>query len=274
VNASGRPPNWNFAKPALLRDGGNVHGRAFFTYRTNHYYHFLMDNALRLVDTMLGQTADAPPLTVIRHAGGGAIQEAFYAAAQAHWPALAVRMIGPHERVRPDEVLWSGQSATNYEWPPFDPATAAMLAALFRSAYGLPAPDRRKRLVLLSRGDAKLRRLINEEVLTEIARARGFEPFIARSDNHPDQVRLFSEARAVVAVHGAGLTNLLFATPGAEVLEIFPSNFTKSTYPWMAARLGMGYQKLIGAAGDYDQAFSVDPAAFARSLDALLAKVS
>jgi hypothetical protein len=39
----------------------------------------------------------------------------------------------------------------------------------------------------------------------------------------------------------------------------------------MAARLGMRYQKLVGGAGDYDQAFTVDPAAFAQALDALMA---
>jgi hypothetical protein len=269
VNPHGRAPNWNFAKPALLRDGGRIAGRAFFTYRTAHYYHFLMDNALRLVDAIEGGLADAP-LTVVRHDGAGMVQDAFYGAVQARWPTVTTRTLTSRERIRPDEVLWSMRFGTNHEWAPFAPARAATLAGLFRAAYGQPAPAAPGRLVFLSRGEAKLRRLTNEDDLVGLARARGFEVFVARGDNHPDQVRMFSEARAVIAVHGAGLANLLFAQPGTAVLEIFPANFTKSTFAWIAARMRMRYHKLVGGTGNYDQAFAVDPAAFAGALDALL----
>ena len=36
-----------------------------------------------------------------------------------------------------------------------------------------------------------------------------------------DQIDHFAAADAIVGLHGAGLTNLVFAKPGARVLEIF-----------------------------------------------------
>ena len=76
----------------------------------------------------------------------------------------------------------------------------------------------------------------------------------------------FTGADEIVAVHGAGLTNLLFCRPGTRVIEIFPENFVKSTYFWLARQLGLEYHYLIGGSGDYDQCFE----AGADRLDALL----
>ena len=80
----------------------------------------------------------------------------------------------------------------------------------------------------------------------------------------------FAEASHIIAVHGAGLANLIFAPKGARVLEIFPENFTKSTFAWMAARLGLDYQWIVGSKGNYDQIFSLDREIFSVALDRLL----
>ena len=59
-------------------------------------------------------------------------------------------------------------------------------------------------------------------------------------------------------MHGAGLGNLAFCRPGTQVIELFPENFTKSTYLWLSKRLGLDYSWLIGEPGDYDQAFALN----------------
>ncbi|MFK7943264.1 MAG: hypothetical protein AB8B85_10180, partial [Paracoccaceae bacterium] len=71
----------------------------------------------------------------------------------------------------------------------------------------------------------------------------------------------------VVAVHGAGLTNLLFCRPGTRVIEIFPGNFVKSPYWWLCRQLGLVHIPVTGGPGDYDQHFEVDIAAVTQALE-------
>jgi capsular polysaccharide biosynthesis protein len=70
----------------------------------------------------------------------------------------------------------------------------------------------------------------------------------------------------IIAVHGAGLANLLFARPGATVVELFPEDFVKSTYLWLCNRLGLRHIAVTGSRGSYDQDFRVDPSLFAASI--------
>src|SRR5262249_44059425 len=122
-----------------------------------------------------------------------------------------------------------------------------------------------------SRGNVKMRRLLNEAELEEIAAARGFGRFEAVSGNHAEQVARFGNADVIVSVHGAGFTNLLFARPGAAVVELFPQNCVKSSYLWLSNRLHLHHYPLLGTVGDYHQSFRVDPDRFAAKLDEVLA---
>ena len=129
-------------------------------------------------------------------------------------------------------------------------------------------------MLFFSRGDVKLRRLLNEPELAAIAARHGFQRFEAVSGNHPEQVRRFGNADVIVAVHGAGLANLLFARPATTVIELFPANFVKSTYLWLSNRLGLRHIPVVGGPGNYDQDFRVDPALFSARLDEVMSSIA
>lgn len=75
-------------------------------------------------------------------------------------------------------------------------------------------------LLFISRRDARNHALLNElEIEQELTR-RGFRTVVLSEMSFADQVRCFSRARVIVGPHGAGLTNLIFAPPGAAVVEI------------------------------------------------------
>lgn len=98
------------------------------------------------------------------------------------------------------------------------PAAVAML----RDAY-LPwgsAPRIPAERIHLSRRDAANRRLHNEERAVALASAAGFRTVTTAGMPFREQVGLFAGAEAVLAVHGAGLTNLLFCRPGSLVIEV------------------------------------------------------
>jgi capsular polysaccharide biosynthesis protein len=73
----------------------------------------------------------------------------------------------------------------------------------------------------LTRRNAQMRRIVNEaEVLPELEQF-GFETIDAAQLSFAEQVRLFSRCEALVAPHGAGLTNMIFMSPGSRVLELY-----------------------------------------------------
>ncbi len=70
---------------------------------------------------------------------------------------------------------------------------------------------------------------------------------VVRLEEHPvrEQAAMFYHARQIVSVHGAGLTNLVFAQPGARVVEIFPPDLLEPIYFQIATLFGLHYEPVI-----------------------------
>ncbi|MDB6176256.1 glycosyltransferase 61 family protein [Paracoccus sp. Z330] len=76
-----------------------------------------------------------------------------------------------------------------------------------------------KRFVI-SRRKAKRRKLIGEEKLLELLEPLGFEPFVAEDYSPMEQIAAFSQAEMIVSPHGAGMTNIMFASPNCHAIEL------------------------------------------------------
>lgn len=61
-----------------------------------------------------------------------------------------------------------------------------------------------------------------------------------------EQALILSGARKVVGVHGAAMTNLIFARPQTQVVEFLSPNDPKSLYWHLAARVGLEYHAVVG----------------------------
>jgi capsular polysaccharide biosynthesis protein len=98
----------------------------------------------------------------------------------------------------------------------------------------------------VSRSDATIRRVVNEDALVaELARC-GFERVVLRGKSLAEQIELFSSADFIVAPHGAGLTNTLFCPPGTGILEIYPPNYVNPCYWVLTQHLNLDYYCSIG----------------------------
>ncbi|XP_008654263.1 alpha-1,3-arabinosyltransferase XAT3 isoform X2 [Zea mays] len=97
-----------------------------------------------------------------------------------------------------------------------------------RAAYGLPrgdvvaaAPARRPRLLVVAR--ARTRRFVNTEEIVRGAEAVGFEAVVSEGTH---EVAPFAELAngcdAIMGVHGAGLTNMVFLPTGGVVIQVVP----------------------------------------------------
>lgn len=74
--------------------------------------------------------------------------------------------------------------------------------------------------IFISRRKAEGRRIINENDVISTLANFGFVTYVLEDMNFTDEVRLFAQAEVVVAPHGAGLTNIIFAQ-NLTVVELF-----------------------------------------------------
>lgn len=79
--------------------------------------------------------------------------------------------------------------------------------------------------VYVARFQSRRRPISNEQEVCRLVRRYGFEIIEAERLSVVEQIRLFAEVDHVVAPHGAGLANLMFARRCASVTEIFQADY-------------------------------------------------
>jgi hypothetical protein len=84
------------------------------------------------------------------------------------------------------------------------------------------SPARGTRRLYVSRRDAPKKRkwIANEPDVEALFRSRGFEVIVMRDCPFDQQVRLFREARVVAGLNGGGLTDIVFAPGGTDVIVL------------------------------------------------------
>jgi capsular polysaccharide biosynthesis protein len=105
-------------------------------------------------------------------------------------------------------------------------------------------------MIYIGRGDAPVRRLVNEDEVVRSLAPLGFQKVLLTGMSIEEQVALFAQARAIVAPHGAGLANIAFCRPGTAVVEIVSPDRLWSTYRAIAARRGLDYGFALGDQSD------------------------
>jgi hypothetical protein len=251
------PANWNEAKPKLLKRRAAPDG-AFFTLTCNgHFYHFFANDVVPLLYYLRRHGPDIGLLHIVtRPDFPPFVQDTLRAICAAH-DNVRILELDRTERLVDVPALWLSRYADTREWMPVTRAQADELGVMLAAYHQLPDAGEPDRLLFVSRGSTRLRRLENEAELMAELMEFGFEFFVPKADDHKAQIETFRSARIVVAVHGAALTNLLFCRPGTLVVELFPANHVKSTYCWLANRLGLRYRAVTGLSGDYLQGFPI-----------------
>jgi capsular polysaccharide biosynthesis protein len=138
-------------------------------------------------------------------------------------------------------------------------------ALLSAGAASLP------RRIYVSRQDASRRRIFNSEEAERVLAARGFEPVHLERLDIFDQAALFAGAEAIVAVHGAGLANLLFNDGRARLLELYPAGEPQYHFALCAAAQGCVYVPMACESRSKQRDVQVDPYELERALDLLFA---
>ena len=105
--------------------------------------------------------------------------------------------------------------------------------------------------VYISRPESAGRHVINEDEVLQALAPWGFKAYTLEQMSFADQVRLFSQAEMVVAPHGAGLANIVFAE-NLSVIELYGS-LIAPVYLVLANALGFDYGCLTSGQNESDQ---------------------
>ncbi|KAL6627549.1 hypothetical protein ACP70R_031275 [Stipagrostis hirtigluma subsp. patula] len=123
------------------------------------------------------------------------------------------------------------------------------------TSLGDGGAGRRPRLLIISRRRTRL--LLNLDAVVRAAEEVGFEAVVNESDvaNDIAQVgRLINSCDAMVGVHGAGLTNMMFLPPGATMVQIVPWGglqwMARADYGDPAEAMGLRYIQYEVAVGE------------------------
>jgi capsular polysaccharide biosynthesis protein len=149
------------------------------------------------------------------------------------------RILQWHERVFCEELLIIPPVAPtgNYR-----PSLMRLLRMRFRRHFAVTSRSKR---VYISRRDSAKRNIANEAEILPVLVRHGFECIIAEELPFAEQVRLLGSASHVVSNHGAGLTNILWMSPGSRVLELRRSGDGENNcYFSLASALELSYYYL------------------------------
>ncbi|MEE9361055.1 MAG: glycosyltransferase family 61 protein [Cellulophaga sp.] len=100
--------------------------------------------------------------------------------------------------------------------------------------------------IYISRKNAAIRRIINEDLLFAELKKLKFEMIFLENLTFQEQVDLFSSSKIIVSPHGAGLANLVFASPNTQIIEIFPPNSDSYIYRNISENQNLNYTKYNG----------------------------
>lgn len=247
-------PRWSLllARPAERYEAGVFLG---VTWYHNHY-HWLIDILPRLT-LVSHHLADGLP--VIAPPGLRPLQMAALRAVLDSMGHRAVRIVQPEGRVvQFQRLVMPTQMAT-----PLDMTPAQV--GLLRSAFldNTAAADTPRR-IYISRKDAKIRRVANEDELWCDLRRLGFVSVELARLPFAQQIALFRGAECVVGHHGAGFTNLAFSSRGAAFVELFQQGHFSPGFARLAQLNRLRYGFTVG------QAFGVDTVVDVRRVNALL----
>lgn len=235
-----------------------------------NYYHYLMD-----VITKLGVLEQTPSITTPERwyasVSGPPFQRQLLELAGVPLDDVVDAVRHPH--VRADLLVVPAPPEMVERNPPW---AVAWLRDRLLPRVDVTGPRRR---IYVTRGpSANNRTVVNDDEVTALLTERGFEMVDPGQLSVADQIRTFATAEVIVATHGAALANLVFASPGSTVIELFPEGCLLPDYWRMASGVpGLTYRYLgrtgpaprRGRSAAIVRDIDVDVPALTRMLDAL-----
>jgi hypothetical protein len=184
-----------------------------------HVFHWLFDAIIPLISFL--ELSGERGMGLIVNAVRSPFQDATLGYLRERYGLASIEFLGQHEALRVPH-LRAAIPVPHIPRALQSPVGMAQLDDLGAFIEQSSAQRQTYPRIYISRNDARLRRVSNEEQLLPVLEAHGFTRVILRGMPIADQIRLFRRADAIAAPHGAGLAHTAWCKPGTAVIEFFP----------------------------------------------------
>ena len=235
-----------------------------FRSHKNGYYHTLIDNLPRLYLLHHSKFQEIKEISILLSSQPTKIEH-FYL--DRLLPKNAkVLLVDNHETYKLEDLIFpsflsrrfSGYLPSAYiEW--------------FVKKIAPNRPRKKTHRIFISRiptHKGRQRCILNEDELFKLLEPQGFKRYVLDHMTIEEQIELFYDAEAVVAAHGAGLTNTIFSEK-IHILEFFPTQFVVPHYYFLSKALGHIYSYWCGQESGKSSNFEVDLSAVSSFIEHL-----
>ena len=116
------------------------------------------------------------------------------------------------------------------------------LADFLKSRFAIPLDRKEERKIYISRKKALKRKVLNEAELETALKGLGYEILCMEDYTFAEQIAICSQSKVMVALHGAGLTNMMFMPKSSVVYELrFEHDFHNNCYFTLSSEFNHDY---------------------------------
>jgi hypothetical protein len=211
-------------------------GRIFCSFEKN-YFHFITEELYPIIRLYENNT-----MFYVIIAGNSKWKEDLILS---FCPKLKVIHINPFQYITADELFGVTKDRSGY----IHPNVIFYLRKKLLSLNSIIS-DTKNELIYISRRMALSRNISNEELFENKLREIGFNVIHTEDLNIEEKVQIFKSARLVVAIHGAGLTNILTMNVDSIVIELIDKRHFSHCYKALAKILALNYFSSIMKVGE------------------------
>lgn len=131
--------------------------------------------------------------------------------------------------LRVERFYFSSPSSMTGCWNPY---AVDFLRRSFLPHASPPSSSLPKRFYIIR--DGYTRGISNEQEVRDYFHSAGWALIAPEKLSIPDQIALFRDAESIAGLHGSALTNLLWCSPAASVIEFTPANFMSGAFEWLS----------------------------------------
>jgi capsular polysaccharide biosynthesis protein len=231
-----RWPEGTFYKKILLARFRRIAGPCVVAHSPfyNNYYHWTTEALPRLF-SVKDRLHNARVLV------GGETQR-FHAETVALFDTAGIETIPFTELAFVNELLLPTNTG---RFPVHNEKLIADMGAWLRERVAAePNRSSGPRNVYLARGADKERRLMNEDEVVAMLSRHGFEVVRTEGLSIAEQIRLFAGIKNLVAVHGAGLSNMIYMQPSGFVAVMINEHHRDASFFNLACAMGHDFALL------------------------------